>query len=90
VSAAVLSIANAAAMRLYEIRRQRASDLSEIREDLRRLSRHGGFSAVELYDLVTCLQACLPITGDLQGARESLGNLACDLDSIVHYGPSEE
>ena len=78
-----------AAAKLHSIRQQRASDLREIREDLRRLARNGGFSAQELFDLVTCLQSCMPITGDMQDIRSSLVDIACDLDGYVHGYRSE-
>lgn len=77
---------NAAMARLNDHRRQRASDLSEIRQDLRRVARSGPLSALELYDLISCVQGCMPISGDLPEVRESLGEIACDLDGVVHFG----
>ena len=83
---AVLSIelAKQASTQLQSMRQQRASDLSEIREDLRRIARRGPFSAKELFDLLTCIQSCMPISGDLPEIRGGLVDLACDLDGIVH------
>ena len=83
-------IALDAASKLHSIRQQRASDLLEIRADIRRLARNGGFSAQELFDLVTCLQSCMPITGDLPEIRAALVDLACDLDGYVHDYRSEQ
>lgn len=82
--AAIVSI-SPAGRAAYAADKSRASDLLEIRTDLRRIARHGGFTAAELYDMVACLQACLPEHGNLLEAKKSLEDLCCDLDGLVNY-----
>lgn len=71
-----------AAARIKERRDMRAFKLFEIRCELREMGRNGGLNESELFDLVCTLGASA--AAHLNEAKESLSDLACDLEGLVY------
>jgi len=66
----------------------RSAYLESMRSRLKCFTRtNGRLTAKEAQDLVCCLAECLG--DDIREVKASLTDVSIELDSIIHYGPTE-
>lgn len=84
---AYLELSRISRAQIHRRLNERSMELFRIRDQIKTIVKSGKLTAKEAQDMVCCLAECLG--DDIREVKESLTEVSCDLDGIIHYGSND-